>query len=75
LSACGSSLTELAFPKVSEQPVYGVCGADLNFSACPYSDRLKARLTELRETLVRGAQNLSTTRQMTAEIAGPDAGI
>jgi hypothetical protein len=91
LSACGPSastttsdsvtkqqitaLAEQVFPKVSEQPAYGVCGADLNFSACPYTDRLKARLTELRETLVRGAQNLSTTREINAEITGPDAGI
>jgi hypothetical protein len=69
-----TTLVEQVFPKVSEQPAYGVCGADLNFSACPYTDRLKARLTELRATLLR-AQNLSTTRDITAEIMSPDVGI
>jgi hypothetical protein len=65
-----AALAEQVFPKVSEQPAYGVCGADLNFSACPYTDRLKARLTELRQTLLR-AQNLSTTREITAEMMSP----
>ena len=69
-----AALAEQVFPKASEQPAYGVCGADLNFSACPYTDRLKARLTELRVTLLR-AQNLSTTREITAEIMSPEVGI
>ena len=43
-------------------------------SACPYTDRLKARLTELRQTLLR-AQNLSTTREITAEMMSPVVGI
>ena len=69
-----TALTEQVFPKVSEQPAYGVCGADLNFSACPYTDRLKARLTELRQTLLR-AQNLSTTRETAPEILSQNVGI
>jgi len=69
-----AALAEQVFPKASEQPAYGVCGADLNFSACPYTDRLKARLTQQRETLLR-AQNLSTTREITAEIMSAEVGI
>ena len=69
-----TALAEQVFPKASDQPAYGVCGADLNFSACPYTDRLKARLTEQRETLLR-AQNLSTTREITGEVTSADAGI
>jgi hypothetical protein len=69
-----TALAELVFPKSSEQPAYGVCGADLNFSACPYTDRLKARLTQQRETLLR-SRNLSTTREITGEVTSADAGI
>ena len=69
-----TALAEQVFPKSSEQPAYGVCGADLNFSGCPYTDRLKARLTQQRETLLR-AQNLSTTREITGEVTSGDAGI
>lgn len=69
-----TALAEQVFPKASEQPAYGVCGADLNFSACPYTNRLKARLTQRRETLLR-AQNLSTTREITGEVTSADAGI
>jgi hypothetical protein len=43
-------------------------------SACPYTDRLKARLTDLRQTLIR-AQNPSDTREITAEIMSPNVGI
>jgi hypothetical protein len=68
------ALAEQVFPKVSEQPAYGVCGSDGNVSACPYTDRLKARLTELRVTLLR-AQNLSTTREIKAEILSQEVGI
>ncbi|MDQ6714276.1 MAG: hypothetical protein M3Z28_13975 [Candidatus Dormibacteraeota bacterium] len=69
-----AALAKQIFPKASEQPAYGVCGADLNFSPCPYTDRLKARLTQLRETLLR-AQNLATTREITGEVMSADAGI
>lgn len=68
------TLAEQVFPKVSFGAYYGVCGEDGNVSACPYTDRLKARLTGLRGTLAR-AQNPSETREITAEITGPDAGI
>src|ERR1700737_1494529 len=68
-----AALAEQVFPKTSEQPTYGVCGADLNFSACPYTDRLKARLTQQRETLLR-AQNLSTTPEITGGSPGPSPG-
>src|SRR5213082_1531259 len=67
-------LAEQVFPKVGEQGAYAACGADGNMSACPYTDRLKARLTELRQTLLR-AQNLSTTREITAEMMSPVVGI
>ena len=69
-----AALAEQVFPKVGEQGAYAVCGADGNVSACPYTDRLKARLTELRQTLLR-AQNLSTTREITAEMMSPVVGI
>src|SRR5205814_5326818 len=69
-----AALAEQVFPKVGEQGAYAVCGADGNVSACPFTDRLKARLTELRQTLLR-AQNLSTTREITAEMMSPVVGI
>jgi hypothetical protein len=69
-----AALAEQVFPKMGQQEAYGVCGSDGNVSACPYTDRLKARLTELRMTLLR-AQNLSTTREITAEIMSPEVGI
>ena len=53
---------------------YTVCGADGQVASCPYSDRLKARLTELKQTLMR-AQNPSDTLQLTAELMGPESGI
>lgn len=69
-----AALAEQVFPKLAQDGRYGVCGLDGNVSACPYTDRLKARLTELRQTLAR-AQNPSDTRVVTAEIMSPDAGI
>jgi hypothetical protein len=69
------ALAETVFPKEAQYGYYGVCGGDANVSACPYTDRLKARLTELRGTLLRGAQNPSQTREVTAEIMSPNAGI
>jgi hypothetical protein len=68
------ALAEQVFPKVEQYGYYGVCGVDGNVRECPYTDRLKARLVELRETLMR-AQNPSLTREITAEIISPDAGI
>src|ERR1700736_5483943 len=69
-----AALAEQVFPKVAQTGYYGVCGLDGNISTCPFTDRLKARLTELRQTLAR-AQNPSDTREITAEIMSPDAGI
>jgi hypothetical protein len=68
------ALAETVFPKEAQYAYYGVCGADGNVTPCPYTDRLKARLTELRATLSR-AQNPSLTREITAEILSPNAGI
>lgn len=69
-----AALAEQVFPKLAQAGYYGVCGLNGNLSACPYTDRLKARLTEVRQTLAR-AQNPSNTREITAEIMSPDAGI
>lgn len=69
-----TALAEQVFPKVAQYGYYGVCGVDGNLSACPYTDRLKARLTELHQTLAR-AQNPSDTLEVTAEIMGPNAGV
>ena len=68
------ALAETVFPKEAQYGYYGVCGVDGNVSLCPYTDRLKARLTELRVTLTR-AQNPSLTREITAEILSPNAGV
>jgi hypothetical protein len=68
------ALAETVFPNEAQYGYYGVCGVDGNVSLCPYTDRLKARLTELRATLTR-AQNPSLTREITAEILSPNAGI
>ena len=69
-----TALAETVFPNEAQYAYYGVCGVDGNVTACPYTDRLKARLTELRATLTR-AQNPSQTREITAEILSPNAGI
>jgi hypothetical protein len=68
------ALAEQVFPKATQEGRYGVCGIDGIVSACPYTDRLKARLAQLGQTLAR-AQNPSATREITAEIMSPDAGI
>jgi hypothetical protein len=69
-----AALAEQVFPKATQNGFYVVCGLDGNVSACPYTDRLKARLTDLRQTLIR-AQNPSDTREITAEIMSPNVGI
>lgn len=69
-----AALAEQVFPKARQDGRYGVCGVDGNVTACPYTDRLKARLAQLGQTLAR-AQNPSATRDITAEIMSPDAGI
>jgi len=58
---------EQVFP-VQPSGVYGVCGADGNLQACPYTDRLQNRLREASATLCR-CQNPSVTRAMSAEVA------
>ena len=50
------------------------CGLDGNLTSCPYTDRLKARLTQTRETLGR-AQNPSDSRTIRPKITGPDSGV
>jgi hypothetical protein len=69
-----TALAEQVFPKATQDGGYGVCGVDGNVSACPYTDRLKARLAQLGQTLAR-AQNPSATREVTGEILSPNAGI
>ena len=69
-----TALAEQVFPKLSSGALYGVCGLDGNLTACPYTDRLKARLTDLRQTIAR-AQNPSDTRAITAELMGTEVGI
>jgi hypothetical protein len=58
---------EHVFPE-ARAGVFSVCGLEGNFERCPYTDRLKARLSELNATLCR-CQNPSQTRSMTAEVA------
>jgi hypothetical protein len=67
------AVAQLVYPK--QDGYYGVCGGNGDPSSCPYSDRLKARLTETKETLLRGAQNPSTTLAASAELLGPSTGI
>ena len=67
-------VAEDAFPFVKEYGYYGVCGLNGDTSGCPYTERLKARLAELRDTLLR-AQNPSQTLDITAEVTGPDSGV
>lgn len=67
-----TAVAEQTFPKVDQY--YVPCGLDGNLTSCPYTDRLKARLTELRETLGR-AQNPSATRTVQPKVTGPDSGV
>ena len=60
------------YPK--QNGYYGVCGGDGNPESCPYSDRLKARLRETKQTLLRGAQNPSSTFAASADVLSPNAG-
>jgi hypothetical protein len=68
------AVAEQTFPLVQPYGYYAVCGLNGDLSGCPYTPRLKARLTQLRDTLSR-AQNPSTTRDVTAEVTGPAAGL
>jgi hypothetical protein len=61
------------YPK--QNGYYGVCGGNGNLESCPYSDRLKARLQETKQNLVRGAQNPSLTFAASADLVGPNTSI
>jgi hypothetical protein len=61
------------YPK--QNGYYSVCGVDGNLESCPYSDRLKARLQETKQNLVRGAQNPSLTFAASADMVGPNTSI
>ncbi len=67
-----ASLARQVFPAAGGS--YSVCGADGRLAGCPYSDRLKTRLAEIKQTLLR-AQNPSHTLQVTAELMSPETGI
>jgi len=54
---------------------YGVCGVDGNPESCPYSDRLKARLKETKQNLLRSAQNPTLTYAASAELLDPNTAI
>jgi hypothetical protein len=77
----GAALTQADVVAVAQQVYpkqdgyYGVCGNNGDPTNCPYSERLKARLTETKETLLRGAQNPSTTFAASAELLSPSTGI
>ena len=73
-SADLQSLAAVTFPKVDKYGYYAVCGITGDLSSCPYSPRLKVRLTELRENLAR-AQNPSLSREITGEVTGSESGI
>src|SRR3981081_883531 len=66
------ALAAKVYPK--QNGYYGVCGGDGNLESCPYSDRLKARLRETKQTLLRGAQNPSSTFAASADVLSPNAG-
>jgi hypothetical protein len=67
------AVAQQVYPK--QDGYYGVCGANGDLTNCPYSERLKSRLTETKETLLRGAQNPSSTFAASAELLGPTTGI
>ena len=80
VGAGGSNITaqeivaaaEQTFPKGDQS--YAVCGVDGNFSSCPFTDRLKARLADTRENLGR-SQNPSDTRTVRPKVTGTDSGV
>jgi hypothetical protein len=79
-AAGGSNITAQEIVAVAEQTFpqagqyYIVCGVDGNVTSCPYTDRLKARLAESRQTLGR-AENPSGTRTVRPKVTGPDSGV
>lgn len=80
VASSGSDITSGDIMAVAEQTFlksdqyYVPCGLDGNLTNCPYTDRLKARLTDTRETLGR-AQNPSDTRTIQPKVTGPDSGV
>lgn len=68
------AVAEQTFPQIQPFGYYAPCGLNGQLTGCPYTERLRARLTTLKETLMR-AQNPSDSREITAELVSPDAGI
>lgn len=68
-----TAVADQIFPYSAESKIYRVCGANGDTSACPMTERLKARLMALKITLCR-CQNLSTTREITTE-SRPTGGV
>ena len=60
-----AAVAEAVFPNIQDYSYYGVCGVTGDVADCPYTDGLKARLTDLKQTLLR-AQNPSPTREIAA---------
>ena len=67
------AVADQTFPKAEQYGYYVVCGLDGNTAACPYSERLKARLAALKDTLMR-AQTPSSDRKLSVTVLG-DAAI
>lgn len=66
-----SALADQVFPLIRPYGYFGVCGSDGQTAACPYTERLKARLAATQTTLCR-CQNPSSTREIKAG-SGPGA--
>jgi hypothetical protein len=69
-----TAVAENTFPLVQPYGYYSVCGVTGDSTACPYTARLKARLSQLRAALIP-AQNPSPTRAVNAEITGPGSAV
>ena len=67
------AVADNVFPLIQPFGYYGACGLDGNLATCPYTERLKSRLGQLRETLMR-SQNPSATRQVETRVT-PDGSI
>lgn len=63
------SVGEQVFPFQAEFGYYGVCGVDGKLSNCPYTDRLRQRLTQESATLCR-CQNPSPSRTISVQVTG-----
>jgi hypothetical protein len=67
-SSEGLAIGEQVFPFQAEFGYYAVCGLDGNLSSCPYTERLRSRLTQAKATLCR-CQNPSRTRVLSADMS------